>query len=130
EQHQLRDAVRGFLRDKAPSAYVRSMSDDERGFSDEVWNQVVDLGWTSILVPEDAGGMGLGLVDMVVVLEEMGRLPFPGPFFSAGVLAPLAAVRLGEAALLDRGRGTVALEELGSGDPVQRIRTRAVRKGG
>jgi UDP-N-acetylmuramate dehydrogenase len=39
----------------------------------------------------------------------MGRLPFPGPFFSAGVLAPLAAVRLGEAALLDRGRGTVAV---------------------
>jgi alkylation response protein AidB-like acyl-CoA dehydrogenase len=130
EQHQLRDAVRGFLRDKAPSSYVRSMADDERGFTDDVWNQVVDLGWTSILVPEAAGGMGLGLVDMVVVLEEMGRLPFPGPFFSAGVLAPMAAVRLGAPELLDRGRGTVALEEFGSGDPVQRIRTRARRKGG
>ena len=59
EQQQLRDSVRGFLADKAPSSYVRSMIEDERGFSDEVWNQVVDLGWTSILVPEDAGGLGM-----------------------------------------------------------------------
>jgi alkylation response protein AidB-like acyl-CoA dehydrogenase len=94
-----------------------------------VWDQVVDLGWTSILVPEGAGGLGLGLVDMVVVLEEMGRLPFPGPFLSAGVLAPLAALRLGAPSLLGMGRGTVALEEYGSGDPVTRIRTRALRKG-
>lgn len=129
EQQQLRESVRGFLADRAPSSYVRAMTEDERGFTDEVWNQVVDLGWTSILVPEGADGLGMGLVDMVVVLEEMGKLPFPGPFFSAGVLAPLATARLGATELLGRGRGTVALEELGTGDPIQRVRTRALRKG-
>jgi alkylation response protein AidB-like acyl-CoA dehydrogenase len=129
EQNQLRDSVRGFLADRAPSSYVRAMTDDERGFTDDVWNQVVDLGWSSILVPESAGGLGLGLVDMTVVLEEMGKLPFPGPFFSAGVMAPLATGRLGLTDLLGRGRGTVALEELGSGDPISRVRTRALRKG-
>src|SRR5215211_4557725 len=120
EQNQLRDSVRGFLAAKAPSSYVRSMADDERGFSDEVWDQVVELGWSSILVPEADGGLGLGMVDMTVVLEEMGKLPFPGPFFSSAVLAPLLAGRLGLTQLLGQGRGTVALEELGTGDPVQR----------
>ena len=129
EQQQLRESVRGFLADKAPSSYVRSMTEDERGFTDEVWNQIVDLGWSSILVPEDAGGLGMGMVDMVVVLEEMGKLPFPGPFFSAGVFAPLATRALGLTRLLEQGRGTVALEELGTGDPVKRVRTRALRKG-
>ncbi|MEY2476924.1 MAG: hypothetical protein QOG87_2239 [Actinomycetota bacterium] len=129
EQNQLRDSVRGFLADKAPKSYVRAMTEDDRGFTDEVWNQIVDLGWTSILVPEDAGGLGMGMVDMTVVLEEMGKVPFPGPFFSAAVQAPLVAGRLGLASLLQQGRGTVALEELGSGDPVQRVRTRALRKG-
>jgi alkylation response protein AidB-like acyl-CoA dehydrogenase len=65
----------------------------------------------------------------LVVLEEMGRLPLPGPFFSSAVLATLAA-RGVYPDLLDRGRGTVALEEQGHGDPVRRVRTRATRKGG
>src|SRR5688572_10118831 len=120
EQNQLRDSVRGFLAAKAPSSYVRSMTDDDRGFTDEVWDQVVELGWSSILVPEAAGGLRMGLVDMTVVLEEMGKLPFPGPLFSSSVLAPLAGRHLGLGEV--PGRGTVALEELGAGDPVARIR--------
>ena len=108
EQDQLRDAVRGFLADKAPSAYVRSMMDDGRGVTDEVWNQLVELGWTEIT----------DLVDFTVVLEEMGKLPFPGPYLSAAVLAPMAARRLGAEELLGSGLGTIALEEQGAGDPV------------
>jgi alkylation response protein AidB-like acyl-CoA dehydrogenase len=129
EQNQLRDSVRSFLAAKAPSSYVRAMAEDERGFTDEVWDQIVDLGWSCILVSEDAGGLGMGMVDMTVVLEEMGKLPFPGPFFSAAVLAPLAVRHLEIGDGPGPGRATVALEELGAGDPVARIRTRAVRKG-
>ncbi|MBV9665172.1 MAG: acyl-CoA dehydrogenase family protein, partial [Actinobacteria bacterium] len=81
EQDQLRDAVRSFLESKAPSAYVRSMMEDDRGITDEVWDQLVELGWTEIT----------DLVDLTVVLEEMGKLPFPGPYLSAAVLAPMAA---------------------------------------
>jgi alkylation response protein AidB-like acyl-CoA dehydrogenase len=111
------------------------MIEDERGVTDDVWSAVVDLGWPGLLVPDALGGLGLGLVDAVVVLEEMGRVPFPGPFFSSAVLATLASVRLGlddRLRLLADGstRGTIALEEFGAGDPVERVRTRAVRKSG
>ena len=48
-----------------------------------------------VLVPEERGGLGLGLVDAVVVQEEMGRSVFPGPYFSSAILATLAARALG-----------------------------------
>jgi alkylation response protein AidB-like acyl-CoA dehydrogenase len=135
DQEALRSAVRAFLTDRSPSAYVRTMIDDERGFTDDVWDELVGLGWTGVLVPEEHGGLGLGLVDLVVVQEEMGRVPFPGPYFSSAVIATLAAGRLGLADRLESlasgaTRGTVALDELGHGDPVDRIRTRAVRTHG
>ncbi len=134
DQDALRASVRGFLADHAAGPYMRAMAEDHRGFTDEQWAQVVELGWTGLLVPEGQGGLGLGLVDAVVVLEEMGRLPYPGPYFSSAILATLAARGLGETDLLvglaaGTARGTVALEELGHGDPVQRVRTRARRKG-
>jgi alkylation response protein AidB-like acyl-CoA dehydrogenase len=134
DQDALRDAARGFLVNEAAGPYVRAMVEDDRGFTDDMWRGIADLGWTGLLVPEEHGGLGLGLVDMVVVMEEMGRLPFPGPFFSSAVLATLAARRLGADDLLPALasgtlRGTVALEEQGHGDPVDRVRTRARRKG-
>jgi alkylation response protein AidB-like acyl-CoA dehydrogenase len=134
DQDALRASVRAFLADRSPSAYVRAMGDDDRGFTDDVWGQLVELGWTGILVPEEQGGLGLDLVDAVVVLEEMGRIPFPGPYFSSAIEATIAARRLGAFDLLEpladgSRRGTIALDELGHGDPVDRIRTRARRKG-
>ena len=134
DQDALRDAVRAFLVNEAGREYVRAMADDELGVTDEMWRRIADMGWTGLLVPETHGGLGLGLVDMVVVMEEMGRLPFPGPFFSSAVLATSAARRLDADELLPALasgtlRGTVALEEQGHGDPVDRVRTRARRKG-
>src|SRR5215207_4665729 len=130
----LRETVRAFLAREAPGAYVREMADDERGFTDPVWDKLAELEWPGLLVPEANGGLGLGLVDMAVVMEEMGRLPFPGPFFSSAVFATLAVRRLDDADLLAQLasgaiRGTVALEELGHDDPVDRVHTRARRKG-
>jgi len=135
EQDQLRQAVRSFLDDQAPMSFVRSMLDDDRGTTDDVWRQVVDLGWTGVLVPESFGGLGLGLVDVVVLMEEMGRSLFPGPFFSSAVFATLAARHLGLAdqlSSLAAGAtcGTVALDEEGHGDVVDRVRARASRKTG
>ncbi len=134
DQEALRDSVRAFLADRSPRRYVRAMADDERGFADDLWQELAGLGWTGILVPEEQGGLGTGLVDAVVVLEEMGRVPFPGPFFSSAVEATIAARRLGAFELLEplaegSQRGTIALDELGHGDPVDRVRTRARRKG-
>lgn len=135
EQEALRAAVRAFLEAEAPGGYVRRMAEhDEAGIDPAVWRRIVDLGWTGLLVPEEHGGLGLGIVDAVVVQEEMGRATFPGPWFSSAVLATLAARALGLAeqlgALASGGqRGTVALEEPGRGDPVERVRTRASGRG-
>ena len=134
DQDALRDAVRSFLTNEASGAYTRAMADDERGFTDEMWRKIADMGWPGLLIAEEHGGLGLGLVDMAVVMEEMGRLPFPGPFFSSAVFATLAAQRLGASDLLSALasgtlRGTVAIEEQGHGDPIKRVRTRARRKG-
>src|SRR5436190_20099224 len=135
EQEALRESVRAFMAAEAPMAYVRRMAEhDEAGVTPDVWRKIVDLGWTGLLVPESAGGLGLGLVDAVVVQEEMGRALFPGPFFSSSILATLAARALGltdqlEALAAGTQRGTVALDEAGYGDPVERVHVRAAGRG-
>ncbi|HTK14950.1 MAG TPA: acyl-CoA dehydrogenase family protein [Acidimicrobiia bacterium] len=135
EQIALREAVRSFLAAEAPNEYVRRMAEhDDAGITDDVWRKIVDLGWTALLVPESAGGLGLGMVDAVVVQEEMGRAVFPGPFFSSAILATLAARALGlgdqlEALAAGTQRGTVALDEAGYGDPVEHIKVRAQGRG-
>ena len=63
--------------------------------TDDFWRKLAEQGWFGILYPEDAGGSGLGLVDMTVLMEEMGRAVMPGPFFST--------VLLGGAAILEAG---------------------------
>jgi alkylation response protein AidB-like acyl-CoA dehydrogenase len=135
DQDALREVVRSFLEAESPSGYWRRMLEDDRGFTDAIWDKIVELGWTGLLVPEAQGGLGLGIVDMVVVMEEMGRVPFPGPFFSSAVFATLGAKALGLDGLLaslasGQTRGTVALEENGHGNVVDRIRARASRKSG
>jgi alkylation response protein AidB-like acyl-CoA dehydrogenase len=135
DQEQLRAAVQSLLEKEAPIAYVRQMAEhDEAGITPAVWRAIVDLGWTGLLVPEEDGGLGLGLVDAVVVQEEMGRAVFPGPYFSSAILATLAARALGlhdRLAALASGieRGTVALDEAGTGNPLERVRVRADGRG-
>jgi alkylation response protein AidB-like acyl-CoA dehydrogenase len=111
------------------------MLEDERGFGDNLWQQIAELGWPGVLVPASCGGLGLGLVDVVVLMEEMGRSLLPAPFLSSAVMATLAARELGlddRLSSLAAGvtRGTVAIDEEGHGDVVDRVRTRASRKTG
>ena len=127
EQDALRDAVRAFVDDWVVTHDARD------GLAESDWDAMTRLGWTGLLVPEEHGGLGLGLVDAVVVLEEMGRVAFPGRYLASAIVATIAARRLGCTGLLSGlaagGRGTVALEEAGSGDPVDRVRASARRKG-
>jgi alkylation response protein AidB-like acyl-CoA dehydrogenase len=90
EQEMLRQSVRGFLDAECPMTYVRQMMEDERGFSDDQWKKMAELGWTGLIVPEQLGGAGLNMVDMVVVLEEMGKVVMPGPFFASVILGGIA----------------------------------------
>src|SRR5207302_6349620 len=89
EQEALRATVRRFLAEQAPiQPYVRDLYGDARGTTDAVWKGLAELGVTGLLVPEEHGGAGMGMVEMGVVLEELGRAIHPGPFLSSAVPAP------------------------------------------
>jgi alkylation response protein AidB-like acyl-CoA dehydrogenase len=90
EQEMLRQSARDFLQKEAPIGYARKMMEDERGYTDAVWKKMAELGWTGLILPEQYGGSGLTFVDLVVVLEEMGRVVLPGPFFSTVVVGGVA----------------------------------------
>ena len=111
EQEMLRSSARDFLAKEAPMTYVRKMMDDEVGFTAELWKKMADLGWMGLILPEQYGGSGLDFVDLIVVLEEMGRAVLPGPFFSTVVLGGMALLDGGSAALKD-----ALLPKLASGE--------------
>ncbi len=97
DQEMLRQSARDFLGKECPMTLVRKLMEDESGHSPELWKKMSDLGWLGLILPEEYGGVGLGFVDLVVVLEEMGRVVLPGPFLSTVVLAGLAIAESGSA---------------------------------
>ena len=91
EQDQLRGFVRQFLEEKSSEAIVRELMDTESGYDAAVWSQMAEqLGLQSLVIPEEFGGQGYSWVELVVVLEEMGRALLCAPFFSTVVLATSA----------------------------------------
>ncbi|MET0903059.1 MAG: acyl-CoA dehydrogenase family protein [Acidimicrobiales bacterium] len=134
EQEVLRDTARSFLDREVGAEHVRAMLDDVRGFTGDLWRRFAEMGWTGVLIPEAHGGGGLGMLEVVVLAEEMGRLPLPGPWLSSSVAATLVATRLGDGDPLPRlAEGsvlaTVALEEGGHRDPLDGIAATARRRG-
>jgi alkylation response protein AidB-like acyl-CoA dehydrogenase len=91
DQVALRDAARDLLDDHASPARVRAIVDRAAGYDDELWAAMVDQGWLGVELPEESGGLGMGFVEVAVLLEELGRHAAPAPFAST-VLA-LAALR-------------------------------------
>jgi alkylation response protein AidB-like acyl-CoA dehydrogenase len=86
--------TRKFLAAESPIATVRALQDDPAGFTHDYWKRGAELGWTSMLVPEVDGGGRLsehGLLDLVLVAEEMGRLVAPGPLVPVNVVATALA---------------------------------------
>ncbi|MFC2016826.1 acyl-CoA dehydrogenase family protein [Chloroflexota bacterium] len=90
EQEMLKKAARDFLTDKCPKTLVKEMQEDERGYSPELWQEMVELGWTGLVFPERYGGSEMSFLDLSVLLEEMGWACLPGPFFSTVVLGALS----------------------------------------
>src|SRR5579872_6800054 len=88
EQEELRKAVRRFLEDKSPESEVRALMDTVDGFDPAVWRQMAEqLGLQGLVIPEEFGGSGFSYVELVVVLEEMGRALLCAPYFSSVALA-------------------------------------------
>ncbi|WEK00268.1 MAG: acyl-CoA dehydrogenase [Candidatus Sphingomonas phytovorans] len=89
EQTMLRDTARDFVAEHAPVSHMRRLRDDKdaAGFSRDLWKSFAEMGFTGILIGEDAGGLGLGHVDAGIVLEEIGRNLSPSPFLTTAVAA-------------------------------------------
>ncbi|MEO5839976.1 MAG: acyl-CoA dehydrogenase family protein [Acidimicrobiales bacterium] len=97
EQEELRRIVRQFLDDKSDEQAVRALMATEKGFDDAVWRQMADqMGLQGLIVPEDFGGSGYSYVELIVVLEEMGRSLLCAPYFSTVVLAANALIHGGD----------------------------------
>ena len=73
-QQMLKSSAREFLSRECPLSLVRAMEEHPRGYTDELWQQVVSLGWTGLVFPEQYGGTGGTFLDLAVLLEEMGRV--------------------------------------------------------
>jgi len=87
DQKMLKEAARRFLAGACPNVeWYLEMDKDERGFTPELWKGMAELGWMGILFPEEYGGIGGSMLDMVTLMEEMGYAALPGPYFSTVIL--------------------------------------------
>lgn len=111
EQLMLRKSARDFVKKACPGDYVRRMEEDARGYTQEVWDQMAGLGWMGLMVPERYDGMGWGLVDLAVLMEELGAACAPGPLLPT-TLGAVALHGSGTAALLGDYLPRVARGEL------------------
>ncbi len=98
EQEQFRQEVLDFLAQECDRTVVRQLEQSELGYSPEMWRQMAQRGWLGLVFPAEYGGRGKGFLDLVVLMEELGRCPCPCPY-QTGVLQPgLVLLELGSAA--------------------------------
>jgi len=98
EQEMLRATARKFLENECTSGFVRARMEEPAGVTDEFWAKLAEQGWLGLVYPEEYGGSGLGFVDLTVLMEEMGRVVMPGPFFSTVLLGGLVIREAGSPA--------------------------------
>ncbi len=95
EQEMLRTTTRDFLTKECPKTLVRELEEDEKGYSPDLWKEMAELGWMGLVLPEEYDGMGMGFMDLIILLEEMGRNILPGPFFCTVILGSLPILEAG-----------------------------------
>ena len=91
----LRKTARDFLVNECTKQFVRQMEMDEKGYSPELWRKMAELGWLGLPFPEVYDGGGGSLLDLVILLEEMGRACLPGPYLPSVVMSGLTILTEG-----------------------------------
>jgi alkylation response protein AidB-like acyl-CoA dehydrogenase len=136
EQGSLLDVATAFCREKSPVSKVRRLMEDERGHDPAVWGEMVELGWLGIAIPEEFGGAGLSLAEVVPVMEQMGRALLAGPFMSTTLAAQAILAGATESQrqawlpkLATGAVGTLALVEAGGDGMTSPIRCAATPVG-
>ena len=124
EQQQLKESARGFLAKECPTTLVRRIMASDDGMPRELWAAMAKLGWHGLVVPEKFGGAGLTMLDVAMLLEELGFANTPGPFLFSSVLAAKILAEGGSDDLSSKwlpklangaAIGTVAIVEQGGG---------------
>jgi alkylation response protein AidB-like acyl-CoA dehydrogenase len=113
EQQMLVDMTRGMLEEHSTIDVVRSMEDDPRGYPDELWKQMGELGLNGILIPESHGGSGQTLLEAALVYEELGRALAPVPHFVSAVMSARLLMEAGSDDQKDAW-----LEKIANGDAI------------
>jgi alkylation response protein AidB-like acyl-CoA dehydrogenase len=100
DQVMLRNLTREFLTEQCPVSHVRAMMTDPRGYDPAIYQQLIQLGMLPF--PESYGGAGLGMIEQAIILEEMGRIPYPGPYFATVILAGSTIMQSNDANAMSR----------------------------
>ncbi|MEA2316699.1 MAG: hypothetical protein QOD44_888 [Solirubrobacteraceae bacterium] len=112
DQRAIQGTAREFLAARYPPEEIRRLAfDDERGFTDDQWAAVAELGWPALVVGEDEGGLALGAVELAVLQEQLGYALAPMPLFST-VAAALVIGESGDAQQRARWLGPMTEGEL------------------
>ena len=111
-QQLLVATARDVLRRHCPPETAQRLALDAHGFDETLWRRMAELGWSGLLVPGDLGGSDGTLLDVILLVEEMGRAALPGPFVTSAVVATTLL-------LAGRGeRGRRLLPALASGERI------------
>jgi alkylation response protein AidB-like acyl-CoA dehydrogenase len=139
EHDELRQTVRRFLEKESSEQIVRTTMETERGYDPKVWERMAsELSLVGLAIPEQHGGAGYGPVELALVMEEMGRVLFCGPYLSTAVLVTSALLRVADAAsqkkflpAIASGKtiATLAFTEEGGRWDTESIAMRATRDG-
>jgi alkylation response protein AidB-like acyl-CoA dehydrogenase len=87
DQQLLKNSARAFLDEHCKPATVRLLWEDPRGESEAMWKEMAQLGWLGLALPEAHGGSALGMVETAILLEELGRASYPGPYLPTALVA-------------------------------------------
>jgi len=99
EHEQLRQTVRRFMENESSEQKVRQIMETERGYDARTWERLAsELSLVGLIVPEQFGGAGLGPIELGIVMEEMGRVLFCGPYLSTAILATSAILHIADEA--------------------------------
>ncbi len=118
--------------------FVKEMVEDEKGYSPTLWKKMAELGWMGILFEEKYGGVAGNFLELAIILEEMGRVLLPGPFFSTVILGGNTIARDGKERLKKEflpkiASGdmilTSAFSEMDGSFPREEIESRGERSG-
>jgi 3-oxocholest-4-en-26-oyl-CoA dehydrogenase beta subunit len=139
EQKILKNTAREFFEKECPKSLVKEMIKDELGYCPQLWKKMADLGWMGMVLDPRYDGIGGSFLDLTLLLEEMGRALFPGPFFSTVVLGALTIMASGDEKNKQKLLPAIAAGDLiltlGLTEPnghygQEGMKTEAVKKGG